>query len=372
MRADPIDIRSFGIILIISLFCSCTNRFAQNIPYEVPSNTLNAKIDSIVGSKMNLYNIPGLAICVVKDTTVIHSKGYGIKNIKTNAPVLPSSVFHAASISKLFTAIAIMQLIDEGKLDLDTRMDQVNSGFKNREVGNITIRQLLNHTSGLPDVSNYQWSNGNENEDSLEKYILGTSLKPKTTPGTTYNYSNLGFDLLGYIVQSVSATSFEKYALNKVLIPGGMTSSDFRYFNIPESVRTTPHTKSWITGNVKVQTPYPYTREHAPSSTLNASVNDLGTWMITFMQTLNDSHHYYHDMLQPSTPLSPYIGLGFQLSELDGYQKVGHYGGDKGFRSYLMMIPQQKIGLVLLANADYNEDFRQEILHQVARVVLEQ
>lgn len=364
--------KSFGFILVLCLLSSCVGRFTQNIPYDIPTNTLGTRIDSIVISSMNQYNISGLAICVIKDAAVLYSEGYGTRNIKTLSPVLPTSVFHTASISKLFTAIAIMQLVDEAQLSLDTRMDEVEHRFKNREVGSITVRQLLTHTSGLPDVSNYHWSNGNENEDSLEKYILGTSLKPKTTPGTTYNYSNLGYDLLGYIVQKVSGTSFEKYALNKVLIPGGMTSSDFRYFNIPESLRTTPHTKSWITGNVKVQTPYPYTREHAPSSTLNASVSDLGTWMISFMQSLNDSNHYYHTMLQPSTPLSPYMGLGFQLSELDGYKKVGHYGGDKGFRSYLMMIPQKEIGLVILANADYNEDFRQEILHGIARMLLQE
>lgn len=364
--------KSFGYILGLYIISSCTHSFTQKITYGTPAITLHEKIDSVVASKMNLYNIPGIAICIVSNDEIIYNKGYGVKNIKTKSPVLPTSVFHTASISKLFTATAIMQLVDEGKLSLDTRMDQVVPDFKNTKAGAITIHQLLNHTSGLPDISNYHWSNGNEKEDSLEKYILSISLAPTVAPGTSYIYSNLGYDLLGYVVQKVSGTSFEEYALNKVLIPGGMTASDFRYFYIPESLRTTPHTKSWITGNVKVQIPYPYTREHAPSSTLNASVSDLGTWMITFMQTLIDSHHYYHDMLQPSTPLSPYIGLGFQLGELDGYKKVGHYGGDKGFRSYLMMIPQEKLGLVLLANADYDEDFRQEILHEVARMILQE
>ena len=149
-----------------------------------------------------------------------------------------------------------------------------------------------------------------------------------------------------------------------------MINSDFRYFNIPDSLKTAPHTDSWITGNVKVRTTYPYTREHAPSSTLNASSKELSNWMISFLNSLDNSNskNNYSVMLKPSTDLNSNIGFGFQLYNIGPKKAVGHYGGDKGFRSFLMMIPEENIGIVVLGNCDYREDFRQQMVYPIAEL----
>jgi len=127
-----------------------------------------------------------------------------------------------------------------------------------------------------------------------------------------------------------------------------------------------------LTKYVYVRKNYPYTREHAPSSTLNSSAEDLSKWMISFLKSIENhtSDPDLSEMIEPSFNSFPYIGLGFQLSKIDSKATVGHYGGDKGYRSYLSMIPEEKIGLVLLANCDYNEDFRQEIIHPIAKTML--
>ena len=95
--------------------------------------------------------------------------------------------------------------------------------------------------------------------------------------------------------------------------------------------------------------------------------------MSSFLQSVRDAdtNKAYLDMIQPTFNPYPYIGYGFQLSKINGNKTIEHYGGDRGFRSYLMMIPEKKIGLVLLANCDYKEDFRQEILHSIAKLMLE-
>jgi len=177
---------------------------------------------------------------------------------------------------------------------------------------------------------------------------------------------------LGYVIEKVSGTTFDDYLKDNILNPNGIYNSDFRYFKIQDSLKTSPHSKKWISKKIYVRKTYPYTREHAPSSTLNASVNELSKWMVSFLQTIDstDSKNYYSKMIKPTFSSYPYIGLGFQISAIDSKTTIGHYGGDKGFRSYLLMIPEEKVGLVLLANCDYEEDFRQEIIHSIAKLML--
>ncbi len=183
----------------------------------------------------------------------------------------------------------------------------------------------------------------------------------------------MAYDILGYVIEKVSGSTFDDYLKENVLNKNGMYNSDFRYFKIHDSLKTSPHSKRWVTNNIYERKTYPYTREHAPSSTLNSSSKDLSKWMISFLQTLDDSNlnNINKLMIEPTFSSNPYIGLGFQLNTINSKKTIGHYGGDKGFRSYLIMIPEEKMGLVLLANCDYQEDFRQEIIHAIAKLMLE-
>jgi CubicO group peptidase (beta-lactamase class C family) len=191
-------------------------------------------------------------------------------------------------------------------------------------------------------------------------------------PGTNYSYSNLAYDVLGFVVERVSGQTFEEYVKTNILIPNKMIQSDFRYFKIPDSLRTYPHSKNWFSKNIYQRNTYPYTREHAPSSTLNSSAMELSRWMISFIKKLytEKEPYYFHSMIMQSTNLNKYIGLGFQLNTIEGQKTIGHFGGDKGFRSYLLMIPDKKIGTVVLSNCDYSEDFRQEIIHYILKIML--
>ena len=353
----------FGLIL---LMCLAPGLTAQ-------TSTFSAKADSLVAAKMEAYQTPGLALGVVKNGKVIHAKGYGVTNIETKTPVTGESIFHTASVSKLFTALAVMELVIEEKLSLNDKLTQVLTTlrYKDAAVDDITIRQLLDHTSGLPDIWNYQWTNGHTDENALRTYLENKKLRLASQPGAEYKYSNLGYDLLGLVVEQVTGKTFESYIKAQWLSPSGMINSDFYYPNITEKRRTSPHTLKGKT--TVVRKTYPYTREHAPSSTLNSNVVDLSLWMIRFMKTLQKSDHKatYWSMLKP-TPEHNYMGLGFQLGEINGQQKAGHYGGDKGYRSYLFMIPEKELGFVLLANGDHNEDIRQEVLHPLATALLDQ
>jgi len=363
------------IILSFAIFQSCsTSSFKQNIDANPVVIGLFEKVDSVVINKMNQYNIPGLSIGLVKNGAIIYNKGYGVRSIKTDNLVTENTIFHTASISKLFTALATMKLIDQNVITINDKLVDILPDLKydDNRVNYITIKNLLNHTSGLPDISNYHWGNNNQSDYSLKEFVLGLNLKLDSDPSSEYQYSNLAYDILGYVIEKVSGSTFDDFMKENILNKSGMYSSDFRYFKIHDSLKTSPHSKRWVTKNIYERKTYPYTREHAPSSTLNSSSKDLSKWMISFLQTLGDSdlNNQNLTMIEPSFSSNPYIGLGFQLDNINSKKTVGHYGGDKGFRSYLIMIPEEKIGLVVLANCDYNEDFRQEIIHPIAKLML--
>jgi len=363
------------VILSFTFFQSCSNSsFKQNIETNSSGIGFFEKVDSVVINKMNQYNIPGLSIGLIRNDSIIYNKGYGIRDINNNNLVTENTIFHTASISKLFTAVAIMELIAQNRITIEDKLVDLLPKLKynDKRVSYITIKNLLNHTSGLPDISNYHWDNNNQSDNSLKEFVIGLNLKLDSDPSSKYQYSNLAYDILGYVIEKVTGSTFDDFQKENILNKSGMYNSDFRYFKIHDSLKTTPHSKRWITKNIYERKTYPYTREHAPSSTLNSSSKDLSKWMISFLQTLDDSdlNSKYSTMIEPAFRSSPYIGLGFQLSDINSIKTIGHYGGDKGFRSYLIMIPEEKIGLVVLANCDYDEDFRQEIIHPIAKLML--
>lgn len=359
----------------ITFFQSCsTSPFKQNIETNSSGISFFEKVDSVVINKMNQYNIPGISIGLIRNDSIIYNKGYGVRNINIDNLVTENTIFHTASISKLFTAVAIMELIAQKRITIDDKLVDLLPELKydDKRVNYITIKNLLNHTSGLPDISNYHWDNNNQSDTSLKEFVLGLDLKLDSDPSSEYQYSNLAYDILGYVIEIVSGSTFDDYLKENILNQNEMYDSDFRYFKIPDSLRISPHSKSRITKNIYVREIYPYTREHAPSSTLNSSAKELSKWMVSFLQSLDNANTgiNYENMILPTFESNEHIGLGFQLGEIDGFKKIGHYGGDKGFRSYLMMVPKEKIGLVVLANCDYEEDFRQEILHPIAKLML--
>ncbi|MCE7995138.1 MAG: serine hydrolase [Roseivirga sp.] len=333
---------------------------------------LKAKIDSIATAKIQEYQLVGLSVGVVKDNEVFFTKGYGTRQLGTDKPVTESSIFHAASVSKLFTALAVMELMDEKGFSLDTPVTDIvpNLNFSDNKVAQISVEQILNHTSGLPDVYNYDWKSNHQEENSLRNYFNEKKLKTRNAPGTNYAYSNLAYDLLGLVVEELSGQSFEDYVKQNLLTPAGMKHSDFRHFLIPEGLRTRPHTMSRVSGKISERTIYPYNREHAPSSTLNASAQELSLWMSHFLRQL-DGNSLHQQMLENSTEASEYIGLGFHLNSIHGFKAVGHFGGDQGFRSALFMIPEKQTGIVVLGNVDYKDDFRQELILAISKVILE-
>jgi CubicO group peptidase (beta-lactamase class C family) len=326
-----------------------------------PNTKLKEDLDRYLREVIKKIDIPGLTIAITKDGEVSYSAAFGVRNIDTEEPMKVDYLFHMASVSKPFVATAIMQLVEQGKMDLDARVTDYLPYFelKDERYKTITIQQMLNHTSGMPDVQDYEWDKPQTDEGAAERYVR--SLTGETMlfdPGAGWRYSNMAFDAMGDVIAKVSGMSFEAYVKQHILDPLGMTHSTFLYPETPQSLRTTPHV--WKVGPI-VSEVYPYNRRHAPSSTLNSSVLEMTRWA---MANLNHGaldgkrilqEESYDLLWQPSHQLEgePPVGLSWFLGTYRDAKIVAHGGGDTGYRSNITLLPDQNTGLIIASNYDF-------------------
>ncbi|MBB6113000.1 CubicO group peptidase, beta-lactamase class C family [Mucilaginibacter lappiensis] len=317
------------------------------------------KIETYLQSIVDSGNVPGIAIAITNGQDVAYSKGFGVTNVQTREKLEPRHNFHIASISKTFTATAVMQLAEQGKIDINKPLVTYLPYFKldDERYKAITIKQMLNHTSGMPDVENYEWEKAISDEGAAERYTKSLADKKMiSNPGAEFHYSNMAFDVMGDLIAKVSGTSFEKYVKDNILTPLEMYEGSFYFPETKKNLRTTPHTgKPPVVSLI-----YPYNRMHAPSSTLNTNVLELSHWAIANMyegkyknkQIISPST--YAMMMTPTFTIYPNlkasIGLSWFILPYKGLMNYTHDGGDLGYRNVLTLIPEKKLGIILLSN----------------------
>jgi len=331
------------------------------------------QIDAYIGSLVDSAGISGISIAITNGQEVAYSKSFGVANVQTGEQLTNAHFFHVASVSKTFTATAVMQLAEKGKIDINKPLINYLPYFKMKDprYKNITIKQMLNHTSGIPDVTDYEWEKAESDAEALERYTrrLADSVL-LSDPGSTYYYSNIAFDVLGDLVAKVSGMSFEKYEKDNVLTPLGMNGSSFYYPEMRKDLQTSAHT-----GNPQtVSAVYPYNRKHAPSSTLTSNIAELSHWAIANMyegkykNTQIISPSTFRTMTSPTVTVDPGQGLSMGLCwfiyPYKGYMNYAHEGGDIGYRSILSLLPERKLGIIILSNSD-NIDIQQVYFHIV-------
>ncbi len=320
------------------------------------AQALDRHIDLYLSEQVQTKGIPGLTAAVVRDGEVVYMGAFGVRQIGKDEQLTPEHLFHFASVSKPFVATAIMQLVEQGRLELDDPVIQHLPYFRlaDERFRDITIRQMLNHTSGMPDVLDYEWDKPQTDEGAAERYVRQmASERLLWAPGEGWRYSNMAFDALGDVIAKVSGTNFEEFVRANILEPLGMDHSSFIYPNTDEALRTTGH----VGDPAQVSTVYPYNRRHAPSSTLNASVSQMTRWMLANLNRgeLNGRRilraESYDVLWTPTTDRDDsQVGLSWFLGEHAGHRTVGHGGGDTGFRSYILLLPDDDIGVVLASN----------------------
>jgi CubicO group peptidase (beta-lactamase class C family) len=186
-------------------------------------------LDALIPSQLRNRNIAGAVVSVVKDGQVLFQKGYGYADFEAKKPVLPDqTLFRPGSISKLFTATAVMQLVEQGKLDLDRDVnDYLDFEIPKTYPEPVTLRRLLTHTAGFEDTLKNLFVAHESDLKPLSTYLLNEMPARIFPPGKVPSYSNYGFTVAGYIVERVSGEKFERYIDNHILKPLQMTNSTF-------------------------------------------------------------------------------------------------------------------------------------------------
>lgn len=347
-----------NFILISILFAAGSEEksdFSQ--PLQVIAAWLEAQKD--------YENIPGISAGIVVDQNLIWSDGFGYSDLNSKALATDSTIYSICSISKLFTSIAIMQLRDQGKLDLDDNISEHISWFNIDQIypqsAPVTIRSLLTHSSGLPKDSDYPyWTDPEfpfpDLEQLKEKLAEQKTLYPAST---VYQYSNLGLSLLGEIVAEKSGVSYDDFVYENILKP--LKLLDTRP-ELPESLRrgrlATGYSVESREGLRKELALF-QARAIAAAAGFSSSVKDLSkfaSWQFKTLNVIEDpvlSGNTLREMqrahwMEPNGEVTR--GLGFQLGKLDNMTIVGHAGGCPGYRTQLRLIPNKKWAFIVMVN----------------------
>ncbi|HUO91604.1 MAG TPA: serine hydrolase domain-containing protein [Rhizomicrobium sp.] len=320
---------------------------------------LNAFFDGYMNLALGRGDIAGAVIAVVKNGHVIFEKGYGVSDVKTQAPVDPkTTMFRPGSVSKLFTWTAVMQLAEQHKVDLDSDINAyLDFKIPPFEGKPITLRNLMTHTPGFEETDKNLFVT-----DPKKMMSLGDALKlwvPTRVfaPGEVPAYSNYGAALAGYIVERVSGEKFEDYIANHILIPLAMKHSTFEQ-PLPKDLKPFM-SKGYDTASSGKAQPYEMI-PMAPAGALAASADDMTRFMIAH---LNNGEYNGVRILQPETAIKmhgvayehtpgiPPMAYGFYHEDVNGHTIVGHGGDTLWFHSDLHLILDQHVGLFVSQNS---------------------
>ncbi|MCE5206865.1 MAG: class A beta-lactamase-related serine hydrolase [Chloroflexi bacterium] len=327
------------------------------------------ELDTVLKEIIARWGIPGMAVGLVQGDQVVYAEGFGVQSLETQKPVTLDSVFCTASVSKCFTATAVMQLAERGKINLDAPVIQYLPYFEldDERYRQITIRQMLCHTSGMPDLDETEYDEMMEHperdEGAAERWVRGLKTrKLVANPGEQFYYSNIAYNVLGDMLARVSGKSFETAMQEQILIPSGMLNSTFLLADVQPGLLAVPHLRS---PEMIVNPVYPYHRADAPASFLHSTVEDMCHWAIT---SLNRGRYGRQNILSPagydrmwSTVVgrggsSPGIyedmGLGWTLGHFKGVRTVSHGGMGFGWTDFLLILPEKNRAAVILCNEE--------------------
>lgn len=316
--------------------------------------------DRFFAREMPRWHIPGAAFVLVKDDKVVFSKGYGYADLKKQTPVVPGqTVFRAGSVSKVFTATAVLQLVESGKLDLDANVNQYLTNFKLQDPypQPVTLAELLTHSAGL-DASVIGIAARSPSQMTPIKEFLARKMPPvMMPPGKIYSYSSFGVALEGYLVQKISCEPFDAYIDKHILLPLDMHDSSFQL---------TPQLASHLA------TGYEYHRDHytaqpidyfniAPAAGLYSTATDMAHFLIAQLddgqydglRILSEaSAREMHRRQFTDDPRLAGRTFGFYERFVNGRRAIGHGGNIRGFASLLMLVPKEHLGFFLAFNRD--------------------
>jgi CubicO group peptidase (beta-lactamase class C family) len=323
------------ILIIVVALCIVHLNFAQETD----------KLDALINAYAKMYKFNGAAL-VAKNGVILLNKGYGYRNAADKITNTEQTVFQLGSVTKQFTSAIILKLQQEKKLSVSDKLSKYFPGYPKGD--SITIEQLLTHTSGIFNYTNDGNFMTNEiaKSASREKIIALFKDKPLDfSPGASWNYSNSGYSLLGYIIEDVTKTPYEQVVRKYIFTPLQMTHSGFDFTHLKSNEKATGYLKL----NDKEMVPSPIVDSTVAFSAgaIYSTTGDLYLWHKALQQNKILSKEQQE---KAYTPIKNRYGYGWSIDSVEGKRRVSHGGGIHGFVTNISRVPEDDICIVLLSN----------------------
>jgi CubicO group peptidase (beta-lactamase class C family) len=344
-----------ALTLIIASFGSLLSR-AQNQSASVGLAEKLAAIEKTIEAKRAELGVPGVAVAIVKDDKAVFQKGFGLRDVERNLPVTADTLFAIGSCSKAFTAMAVVISQDEGKLSLDDSPKKHLPYFKLQDPeadAKITVRDLLHHSSGL-DRTDIAWYTGALNREEAIK-VAGLA-KPTAKFREKFLYQNNMYSAAGEVVGRANKTTWEGYIAERFFKPLGMKSSDM---SVKQMVKAADHATGYSLEDKKTEKAMLRDLTNiAPAGAINSNVKDMSQWARLMLgggvfegkRFVSEKGFAEIVKKQISAFGDAGYGLGWLLNKWEGHQVVSHGGGIDGFNSLVTLMPDQKLGIIILTN----------------------
>lgn len=346
---------TMAILIVASFVVRVKLAFAQVTPANFDV------VDGYIRDRMNELKIPGAALVVVQGDHIVHLKAFGVADAEGHR-VTPQTPFFTGSTGKSFTALAIMQLVEAGKIKLDAPVQTYLPWFRVADPDasqRITVRQLLNQVSGLPQfIGQTQLANTDLSDSAIENNVRGlTKIELVAPPGERYEYSNTNYVVLGMIVQEVSGQSYETYIRENIFQPLDMQNSFASKAEAEQDGLASGYQK-WF--GIPVASPnLPFVRGSLPAGYLTMSAEDFGHYLIA---QINNGSYQGVSVLSPmgiSTLHHPnvqmphstdFYAMGWEVQQYQGVQVISHNGAVPGYTTGMFLVPEKNLAVALVMN----------------------
>lgn len=346
-----------------------------NLPAQEIPSFITDSLDIYVNRGLQNWQIPGAAVLIVKDGKVVVAKGYGVKELGTYDKVDENTLFMIGSNTKAFTGTALALLEEESKLKLDDKVIKYLPDFKMKDewvTNHLNLLDIVSHRMGLETFQGdfMYWTSDLTADEVIEKF---GKLTPKYDFRTKYGYTNAGYAIAGKVIEKVSGLSWGEFVKEKIFKPLEMKRTvplSVDFMNADNIAK--PH--SLVEGKMSV-IPIQNIDNLAPCGSIGSSINDLSHWLIAQL----DSGKYNNESVIPFSAIQktrqllsierrvrhPYnkthyslYGMGWAFQDYEGREIVMHTGGVNGFVTSLTLVPEEKLGIVVLTNTDQNAFFQ--------------
>jgi len=345
---------SFFLLAALLLALSCTPAAAQDNAF---SPQKRAQIEKAVSAFMTANSVPGISVAVVQNGQPVWSAGFGMSDLEDFTPATSSTLYRLGSISKPITAVAILQLYERGKLDLDAPVQKYCPAFPQKD-SPITSRQLLAHLGGIrhynkdgkgdvPDDSARHFATM---EESLHLFASDPLL---SKPGTQFHYSTYGYTLLGCVLEGAASQKYTDFVRENVFRPAAMehTQADDFFAVVPHRTRWYHRDKTGAVRNAGVLD----SSYKIPGGGLISSADDMANFEAAILAdklVKRTTRDLMWTVAQPTEGKPSHYALGWFVADKFGVRTAGHSGGQQGTDTDIIIVPDRGLGVVVLANMD--------------------